>query len=76
VNPWSEAAVTDADRATSGASPPPSKQHNTDNVVDYNESGVAVGLHRQLVDDKGFEAESFVRHKPSGDAFNNFHIHS
>ena len=76
VNPWSEAAVTDADRATSDASPPQSKQHKTDHVVDYNESGVAVGLHRQLVDNKGFEAGSLAKHKPSGDAFNNFHIHS
>jgi hypothetical protein len=76
VNPWSEDEVTIADRATIVASPPPSKHHKADHVVGYNESGVAVGLHRQLVGSKGFEASSIVKHKPSGDAFNNFHIHS
>ena len=64
VNPWKDAASatvvsTPPETPAVGAAPGSA-------VVEYDDHGVALGVHRRMVLEKGFDVDSVVKHKQNG----------
>ena len=66
ANPWGEHLTPDTSHASQQTARCGNAHKDAAAVVKYGEDEKAMGVHRMLIDKKGFVEKSMVTHKPTG----------